>query len=115
MIHEMIEKVKDFITLYRNLTQQQLVLSFNDLIDNANVCQYLLQLLTVINTNDKLEIVREILSIVLIIDSSIQSISVSPSIPLLINELNALISFISSLIFTPFTNGVLYAPLNILL
>lgn len=85
----MIEKVRDFISLYRNLTQQQLVLSFNDLIDNVNVCQYLLELMSLLNS-DKLEILKEILSIILMIDSSLQSISVSLSIPLLINELNAL-------------------------
>jgi len=86
----MIEKVKEFISIYRNLTQQQLVLSFNDLVGSINVCEYLLELLSLLNGNDKLEILREILSIILMIDNSIQSISISLSIPILINELNTL-------------------------
>lgn len=95
----MIDKVKDFILVYKSLTHNQLVLSWNDLLSTSSstssldTCQYLLELISLLPNADRSSnetLLIEVLTIVLMIDNSIQSLSSSSSIPILINELNSL-------------------------
>ena len=96
----MIDKVKEFINVYRTLTHNELVLSWNDLLlsssssSSNDTCQYVLELLSLLPNNEKNEIIIEILTVIQSLESLSSSSSSSSSslssLPVFIDELNTL-------------------------